>query len=64
MVGGADGEHTRPRVFRAAPSLPGGRKDHVSHEVETTPTLSPSKFPARAPETARGGACAPRKFKP
>jgi len=53
------GEHTRPRVFRGARSHTGGwcyqtgRKFGMLHRVTQT------KFPARAPETTREGACAP-----
>jgi hypothetical protein len=49
------GEHTRPRVFRAAPS-PVGTARHQSPNGEL---WKPPWFSARARKTAREGACAP-----
>ena len=48
-----------PRVLRSAPPLSGGWKDPARLIPESTPTLSPAKFPTRATETTREGACAP-----
>lgn len=50
-----DGEHTRPRVFRSAPSRFGGGSAEGNSDVRVRVRQSP----ARAPETAREGACAP-----
>ena len=60
-VGNCEGENTRPRVFRAAPTLPGGWKQGSVLRWDLTsshPAVS-GRFPAGAPETARDGACAP-----
>ena len=58
---GRGGNHTRLRVFRAAPSLPGGRI-HGLLRVEMRCrccTKVQAKFPARASETTREGAWGP-----
>jgi len=60
----ADGEHTRPRVFRAAPSLPGGWiQGSVSRrDLGRAIPEVPAKFTAGAPKTARDGACCPHGY--
>jgi hypothetical protein len=60
--GEAGGEHTRPRVSRAAPRCPAagnGVRCRFGILGRAIPQF-PAAFPAWAPETARGGACAPR----
>jgi len=58
---GRGGDHTRRRVSRAAPSLPGG-PIHGLLRVGIwcrCCTKVQARFPARAPETTRDGACGP-----
>ena len=58
---GRGGDHTRLRVFRAAPSLPGCRIHgllRVGMRCRYC-TKVQARFPARAPETTREGACGP-----
>lgn len=58
--GHSDGEHTRPRVFRSAPSRYGWRSGHSVNGFISDVPKDTRMSPARAPETAREGACAPR----
>ncbi len=53
------GDHTRPRVSLRAPSREGRHPDRVTSVQMSTVTRIRRIPPARAPEDARGGACAP-----
>ena len=52
------GEHTRPRVFRSAPSRFGGG-DGADGSRKEEGMKKRKRFPARAPETARGARALP-----